>query len=261
MDVKISFGLFRRLGASTAERAFPGVFGRVLSLFALVFFSGAGFVSAEEALRGKVVVVLERPWETEKTAVNTAAAGGTARKAAYKPLSPEEAEAGALLQADEFFRGMIYGWNFDYAVADSYRKKPKKFDWEAVVKTPLERSRLSILKSDEEVTRDGNLFSAWVDYSPDSTQASYRSAWMRGQLRKYGSRGEASLFEDEGAAIKNAAENAVRSLLQEREAERPARVKGRIALAEFPVFSVKGASLSVRAIFAIEFTEIEKRFY
>jgi hypothetical protein len=115
---------------------------------------------------------------------------------------------------------------------------------------------------------DGPRFSMWADYRLSDAQKRRTGQWRAGKTRNLQGLGRADLRPPEGGsadgwiaekreALEDAARSGIRSLLKGRERNRPQRVKGRIALAEFPRFYFAQGQWAVSARFRVEIIEIE----
>jgi hypothetical protein len=215
------------------------------SAVVLLAVSGAGY--AQNVLRGMVTVDTEPVWKMLPGA-------GSSGKTGDYPLSWHEARLAALSGAIGFFSGMIYGWEFEYEVGETARNVEEAFDW-----TPLgELSFGDMRMTADRSTREGSILRLWADYEMDTAQAARRGAWLGGQLRVINARGRAGLNEDEQSSVRDAARQAVRSLVRGSERERPKMVRGRIALAEFPAVTLMGGEWSASVKFFVEVGEIQK---
>jgi hypothetical protein len=149
---------------------------------------------------------------------------------------------------------MIYGWEFEYAVGEKARNLADGFEWTPLGELPFGDVRMTPADSAQE----GAFYRLWADYEMDSSQAARRGAWMGGQLRALHTRGSAGLDKDQQDALRDAAKQAVRSLVRGIERERPKTVRGRIALAKFPIITIASGEWAASAQFFIEIQEIEK---
>jgi hypothetical protein len=211
----------------------------------LLAVSGTGY--AQNVLRGKVTVDSEPVW------VALPGKEGSGQTGVY-PLSWSEAQRAALSGAINFFSGMIYGWEFEYEVGEKSRNVAEAFDWTLLGELPFGDVRMIPDKSD----REGSILRLWADYEMDTAQAARRGAWLGGQLRVINARGRAGLNEDAQNSVRDAAKQAVRSLVRGSERERPKTVRGRIALEEFPTITLKDGEWSANAKFFVEIREIQK---
>jgi hypothetical protein len=201
----------------------------------------------QNVLRGMVTVDSEPVW--------TVFPGeeGDGQTGTY-PLSPRETRLEALSRAIGFFSGMIYGWEFEYEIGEKARNAGESFVW-----TPLgELSFGDLRMTPDSSAREGSILRLWADYEMDAAQTARRNAWLGGQLRGINARGRAGLDEDRRDSLRDAARQAVRSLVRGGERERPKTVYGRIALAEFPVITLTDGEWSASAKFFIEIREIQK---
>jgi hypothetical protein len=213
----------------------------------LVAAGEAGF--AQDVLRGMVTVDSEPVW------VALPGEAGTGRTGEY-PLSLRNTQRAALSEAIEYFSGMIYGWEFEYEVGEKARNMADAFDWTPLGELPFGDVRMT---PDTSLSmREGAMLRLWADYELDESQTARRGAWLSGQLRMINARGRAGLSEDRRNALRDAAKQAVRSLLRGNERERPKTARGRIALAEFPMVTLTDGEWSATAKFFIEIREIQK---
>jgi hypothetical protein len=159
---------------------------------------------------------------------------------------------------------MIYGWEFEYEPAAPARGRNEYFSWNPAGE--LSNGGISLtsprLKPDMlRYEREGSLLRLWTDYELDAVEARRRNVWKSGQLRMLNARGRASLDTDEAEAgaraLEDAAKNAVRSLARGLERERPKTVRGRAALAAFPIVTIAHGEWAAQAQFFIEIREIE----
>jgi hypothetical protein len=201
----------------------------------------------QEALRGMVTVNPEPVW----TAM--AERDGSAERGKY-PLSRRDMRLEALAAASGYFSGMIYGWEYTYAVGEKARNVEDGFEWRPLGELPFGDARMTSADSAEE----GAIYRLWADYELDGAQAARRGAWMGDQLRALNARGSAGLDKEQQDALRDAAKQAVRSLVRGIERERPRVVHGRIALAKFPVITIAGGEWAASAQFFVEIREIEK---
>jgi hypothetical protein len=210
----------------------------------LVVAGEAGF--AQDVLRGMVTVDSEPVW---------VALPGEEGTGEY-PLSPRNTQLAALSEAIEYFSGMIYGWEFEYEAGEKARNVADAFDWTPLGELPFGDVRMT---PDTSISMwEGAIFRLWADYELDESQAARRGTWLGGQLRMINARGRAGLSEDRQNALRDAAKQAARSLLRGNERERPKTVRGRIALAEFPMVTLTDGEWSATAQFFIEIREIQK---
>jgi hypothetical protein len=201
----------------------------------------------QAALRGMVTVDSEPVWAVP------AAGDGSAPGGTY-PLSRRDTRLLALAAAIGYFSGMIYGWEFEYAVGEKARNAEDGFEWRPLGELPFGDVRMTPAGSAEE----GAVYRLWADYELDDAQAARRGAWTGGQLRVLNARGSAGLDREQQDALREAAKQAVRSLLRGIERERPRAASGRIALAKFPVITIARGEWAASAQFFVEIREIEK---
>ncbi|MDR0639240.1 MAG: hypothetical protein LBG27_10160 [Spirochaetaceae bacterium] len=211
----------------------------------LLAVSGAGY--AQDVLRGMVTVDSEPVWAALPGNESSGQTG-------TYPLSWRDAQLAALSGAMDFFSGMIYGWEFEYEVGEKARNVEEAFDWMPLGELSFGDMRMRPDDSD----REGSILRLWADYEMDAAQTARRGAWLSGQLRVINARGRAGLNEDGRNSLRDAAKQAVRSLVRGRERERPKTVRGRIALAEFPAVTLMDGEWSASAKFFVEIREIQK---
>jgi hypothetical protein len=201
----------------------------------------------QEALRGMVMVNSEPVWET------LADEAGSAQRGKY-PLSRRDTRLAALAAAIGYFSGMIYGWEYEYAVGEKARNVEDGFEWTLLGELPFADVRMTPADS----VQEGTIYRLWSDYDLDTAQTARRGAWMGGQLRSMHARGRAGLDEEQHDALRDAAKQAVRSLVRGIERERPRTIRGRIALAKFPFITIADGEWTASAQFFVEIREIEK---
>ena len=215
-----------------------------LVLFLTLWLYASGLSAGAETLRGMVTVETEPVW--------------TGRESGAYPLTMTEAREAALSGAALYFAGMIYGWDFEYDPAGRLRGGPEHFDWQPAGTIPAEPPLVPDMPGFE---RDGSLLRLWVDYEPGPAETGRRNAWKTGQLRTLTARGRAGLDGTEpqaaAAALQDAARNAVRSLARGAERELPRTIRGRMALAGFPVVTIAHGEWAALARFYIDIGEIE----
>jgi hypothetical protein len=209
----------------------------------LLLAARAGY--AQEMLRGRVTVDAEPVWVT--------LARNDDAKPEY-PLSEPSIQRAALSAAIGYFSGMVYGWAFEYEVGEKARNLADAFEWTPLGELPFGDARM--LPSDS--VREGSLFHLWADYEMDASQTARRNAWLGGQLRQVNARGRAGLRDTQQDALREAAKQAARSLVRGIERERPKSVRGRIALAAFPVITLAEGEWVASAKFFIEIQEVRK---
>jgi hypothetical protein len=215
------------------------------SAVGLLAVSGAGY--AQNVLRGMVTADTEPVWKAQPGEESSGQMGDY-------PLSWHDARLAALSGAIGFFSGMIYGWEFEYEVGEKARNVEETFDWTPLGDLSSGDARMTADRS----VREGSILRLWADYEMDAAQTARRGTWLGGQLRVINARGRASLNEDEQNSVRDAARQAVRSLIRGSERERPKMVCGRIALAEFPAVTLMDGEWSASAKFFIEIREIQK---
>jgi hypothetical protein len=211
----------------------------------LLLVVGAGY--AQDVLRGTVTVDSEPVW------VTLPGEGGTGQKGEY-PLSQREIRLTALSAAIGYFSGMVYGWEYEYTVGEKARNLVDVFEW-----MPLgELSFGDVRMRPTDSACEGSVYRLWADYELDGAQAARRGTWLAGQIRAVHARGSTGLENEQQDALRDAAREAVRSLAHGSERERPKAVRGRIALAEFPVITIADGVWVASAKFFIEIREIQK---
>jgi hypothetical protein len=201
----------------------------------------------QETLRGMVMVNSEPVW------VTLADEADSAQRGKY-PLSQRNTRLVALAAAIGYFSGMIYGWEYEYAVGEKARNVEDGFEWTPLGELPFADVRMTPADS----VQEGAIYRLWADYDLDTAQAARRGAWTGGQLRSMHARGRAGLEEEQHDALRDAAKQAVRSLVRGIERERPRTVRGRIALAKFPVITIADGEWTASVQFFVEIREIEK---
>jgi hypothetical protein len=202
---------------------------------------------AGEALRGMVTVDAEPVW------VALPGDESFEQQGEY-PLSQRNTRLSALTAAIGYFSGMIYGWEFEYAVGEKTRNVAEIFDWTPLGELPFGDVRMT----PDNAAQQRSIYRLWADYEMDPVQTARRGAWLGGQLRTLRARGRAGLDEDQQTALRNAAKQAVRSLVRGMERERPRIVRGRIALVKFPVITIADGEWTATAQFFIDIQDIEK---
>jgi hypothetical protein len=205
----------------------------------------------EEALRGMVTADLE------PVRAMRAAGDGDAERGAY-PLSRRDARLLALTAAIGYFSGMIYGWEFEYAVGEKARNAADVFEWRPLGELPFGDARMTPGDTPGESAEEGAVYRLWADYEMDDAQMARRGAWTGGRARVLNARGSAGLDQDRQDALRAAAKQAVRSLARGIERERPRVVRGSMALATFPVITIANGEWAASAQFFIEIREAEK---
>jgi hypothetical protein len=211
----------------------------------LLFAGQTGY--AQETLRGMVTVNAEPVWAV------LSGEDDSASKAPY-PLSRRDTRLTALNAAIGYFSGMIYGWEYTYAVGEKARNVEDGFDWVPLGELPFGDARMT----PTDFSQEEAIYRLWADYEMDNAQAARRGAWTGGQLRTLNARGRAELGQDQQDALRDAAKQAVRSVARGIERERPRIVRGRIALAKFPVITIADGEWAASAQFFIEIQEIQK---
>jgi hypothetical protein len=149
---------------------------------------------------------------------------------------------------------MIYGWEYEYAVGENARNVGDVFEWSPLGELPFGDVRMTPADSAQE----GAIYRLWADYELDGALAARRSAWRGGQLRSLHARGSAGLEKGQQDALQDAARQAVRSLARGIERERPRVIRGRIALAKFPIITIANGEWAASAQFFVEIEEIQK---
>ncbi|MDR1229957.1 MAG: hypothetical protein LBK61_01005 [Spirochaetaceae bacterium] len=201
----------------------------------------------QSVLRGMVTVDAEPVWVVPP-------AGDDSAQGGRYPLSRRDVRLEALSAAIGYFSGMIYGWEFEYVVGEKARNVEDGFEWRLLGELPFGDVRMTPADS----VVEGAIYRLWADYELDAAQSARRGAWTGGQLRVLNARGGAGLDEDQQVAFRVAAQQAVRSLVRGIERERPKVVRGRIALAKFPVITIADGEWAASAQFFVEIREIEK---
>jgi hypothetical protein len=220
---------------------------KVLFRCAAVLLLAAWTGYAQDVLRGVVSVHLEPVW--------TALPGDNETGQAGKyPLSPRDAQLEALSEAIGYFSGMVYGWEFEYEVGEKTRNLADVFDWTPLGELPFGDARMVPTDSQS----GESMLRLWADYEMDASQTARRETWLGGQLRTIQARGKAGLDTGQQNALRDAAKQAVRSLVRGIERERPKTIRGRIALAEFPLITIAAGEWTASAKFFVEIREIQK---
>ncbi|MDR2553302.1 MAG: hypothetical protein LBD31_09085 [Treponema sp.] len=202
----------------------------------LVFVLCLGSLSAQEALRGQVMVDLEqvRGFALEED-----------------PLNPREARTRALEEAAYYFGGMIYGWSFRYEVGERARNIEEKLDLTPLGRVSVEDPRLE----PGDVQIKNHILYLWADYRPAGTQRYRLAKWKAGSVRSAQGYGQ-SLLENKGAALEDAARAALRAMLRGSERNRPREVVGYISLAAFPRYWLEGGRWAAMGRFLVEIGEV-----
>jgi hypothetical protein len=196
--------------------------------------------AAEDALQGMVPIDSEPVWAVESGA-------------AY-PLSRQDSRRAALFEAAAWFTGMVYGWQFDYEPGDRTREIEEVFDWMPLGELAADDPRITLAA----VKYEGSIIRFQANYEMDAAQTARRAAWKGGQIRTMKAQGQSDLEQNRQEALKDAAKHTIRTMVRGSERERPKAIRGRIALAEFPVITISGGSWAATAKFFVEIQEIQK---
>ncbi|MDR2517623.1 MAG: hypothetical protein LBC88_09630 [Spirochaetaceae bacterium] len=216
---------------------------------AVLFLLAALPLAGEEVLRGRIDIDMEPVYALSP-------------EAPY-PLDAETARRRALEEAALNFAAMIYGWDFSYEAGEKERGLAENLDMERRGAVVFGDGRLRVTDAD----LDGAHFSVWADYRMSAAQLRRMEQWRAGQNRiiqgtgraDFGGRGGGSdaWIRGKTAALEDAARAAIRAMLRGTERNRPRRVRGRIALAEFPRFYFERGAWAVAARFHVEQIEVE----
>ncbi|MDR0550449.1 MAG: hypothetical protein LBG72_00350 [Spirochaetaceae bacterium] len=216
--------------------------------FVLSFFTALCYASAQGILRGEVRIDIEP--------VYALGIGQTS------PLTEREMEAWALEETALCYAGMIYGWEFVYEPGETARNISENISLTPLGKIQFGDTRLKV---DAAKKIDG-YFSLWTDYRLNESQNLRVSNWNRASSGEMQSSGFGALTGKTGemerghlkdGALEDAARKAVRARLRGIIPNRPRRVRGRIALAAFPIYGINAGLRTVNARFRFTTEEIE----
>ncbi|MDR0719212.1 MAG: hypothetical protein LBF78_06205 [Treponema sp.] len=218
-----------------------------LFFFAAAFVFALSGVSAQEVLRGEVMVELEPIY-------------GVYIDEKY-PLEKDEAYKRALEEAAMFFSAQIYGWSFNYDIGEKARGIAENFDLTPLGEIIWGDPRLRVTHAE---FREMRLWT-WMDYHPADSQLRRVNAWKTGTIRSAQGLGYGPLggpveiggwFTIKKTALEDAARSAVREMLRGSERNRPKEARGFISLQKFPRYFMDAARWACSARFFIEIKEI-----
>jgi hypothetical protein len=214
---------------------------RIFVSAALCFFFGYP-LAAQDVLRGQVRV------DTEPAYMAWLGQALPADDQSFYELALEETALS--------FSAMIYGWSFDYEPGDRARGLAENLNLQALGSIQTDAPRLSV----DSAKRDGLDFSMWSDYKLNTTQRNRIKSWnaagsieiqAEGQGALTGNAGNTARVHVKAAALEDAARAAIRARLKTVESNRPRRVKGKIALAGFPICGIENGKWAVKARFRL----------
>ncbi|MDR2490095.1 MAG: hypothetical protein LBD20_01685 [Spirochaetaceae bacterium] len=220
---------------------------RIFVPAALCFFLGYP-LAAQDILRGEARVDVEPAY--------------MAWLGQSLPADDDALYGWALEETALSFSAMIYGWNFDYEPGDRVRGLAENLNLQAQGSIQTNDPRLAV----DSAKRDGHDFSMWADYKLDTTQRHRITSWNaagsmeiqaggRGALT--GSAGNTERVRVKAAALEDAARAAIRARLKTVELNRPRRVRGKIALAAFPICGIENGQWAVKARFRLIVENVE----
>ena len=212
-----------------------------------LFFTARLPLSAQEVLRGEVMVELEPVY-------------GFYVDEKY-PLDYDDAYIRALQEAAMFFSASIYGWSFEYEIGEIARGIPEIFELNPLGSIPWGDPGLKVTHAD---FRDMRLW-AWMDFRPDENQLRRVQYWRTGTIRTaqavgFGPLGLPDRVSDwlriKKISLEDAARAAVRAMLQGSERNRPKEAKGYISLQSFPYYWMDAGRWVCSARFLVDIKEI-----
>jgi hypothetical protein len=202
---------------------------------------------AQEVLRGEVRVDLEPVY-------------GEYVDAIY-PLDTESAHRRALEEAALCYSAMIYGWSFEYDMGEPARGIDEGFELSSLGTIPFGDQGLFV--TDAQV-RDRRLY-LWTDYRLNEAQKRRMGIWKSGKVQTVQAIGHGPLggpvevadwLSIKKAALEDAAQGAVRAMLQGSARNRPKEVRGYIGLSRFPTYWMDAGQWAAGARFRVEITEM-----
>jgi hypothetical protein len=216
-------------------------------VFCLIWFFVLVSLSAQEVLRGEVMVELEPVY-------------GAYVDVKY-PLEKDDAYRRALDEAAMFFSAQIYGWSFYYDIGEKARNIPENFELEPLGGIVRGDPGLKVTHAE---FRDMRLW-VWMDYRPGESQQRRLLAWKQGTVKKAQAIGSGPLGNPlempdwiviKKTALEDAARAAVREMLRGSERNRPKEARGFISLESFPYYYMDGGRWSCSARFRVDIKEI-----
>ena len=222
-------------------------------LFCLSILIFTASVSAQDVLRGRVVVDVE-------PAVNFYVED-------RNPVDTEEACRRALEEASYLFSGQIYGWSFYYDIGERARNLKEEFNLEPIGSIPWGDSALKVTAA--EFIDKGLKLEVWMDYRPAPPQQRRLLTWKQGLNRTAQAIGytpmgsptppddeSSAWFAERKAALEDAARAAIRAMLRGSERNRPKAAHGYIGLHSFPRFFIDSGQVACSARFLVDVREI-----
>jgi hypothetical protein len=177
------------------------------------------------------------------------------------PLDQATAHRRALEEAARVFAGMVYGWNFDYALGDRARGIAESFELEPLGKIPFGDTRLSVTDAGAE----GSFLRVWAEYRLDEAQMRAFTVVREVAARYSQGLGAAALSRGSTAkaeALADAARAAVRALVSAAERNKPKEAAGTVTLVDVPRYWIDAGRFVCAARFRINVKEtIPYRFF
>ncbi|MBN2653087.1 MAG: hypothetical protein JXR63_11970 [Spirochaetales bacterium] len=151
-------------------------------------------------------------------------------------LNKSEMEKKILSNANYFFSGMIYGYNFRYIPFDKVRGIAEEFEYSQIANI-TDQSRAKIVQQEFDQDR----LTAIVIFTMDLDELQKYSAWSHYSNEDSAGTGEFSMFENDDTVLKafgNSCRDAIRTLLREKLKNKPGEVFGKFSLKEVPRFHI-----------------------
>ena len=212
---------------------------RLLILAAAASLSAV--LGAQEILRGRFDVELEPVSAT--------------RPGDPYPLDEAAAHGRALAEASGVFAAMIYGWEFEYSFGDRSRRIQERFEAEPLGAILYGDPRLTVTDALEE----RSVLQIWAEYRLDQAQSRAYSVVREGAARPsqgIGSAPQADGPEGKAAALRDAAREAVRSVLAGSERNRPKEAFGTATLLDVPRYWIAAGRYQCAARFRVTVKDI-----
>lgn len=172
-----------------------------------------------------------------------------------RPLDLAQMQDEILTEADYFFSGIIYGYNFRYQPYDRTHQIREEFEFSQIAKI-IDTNKGKIIQ--QEFSQDR--LNALVGYSLSRLEMQKHKIWSHHSNEDANGYGESSIFEPDSSkhkAFENACREAIRALLREKLKNKPGEVSGKFSLKEVPRFYITSGNYacSVKLLLKVENVE------